>query len=72
MATDILTRLIAAAAACLTCGEEHHFAMRKCGCSEGCTHSEGPSWASPHDGHAYRRRTITVDWLREWATANDH
>jgi len=60
--TDRVGRLIANAAACMTCGEEH-----QPGPAVG---RRGVSWASPIDGHAYRRRLIDVEWLRAWAAAN--
>ena len=57
MSASLIDRLIADAAACVTCGREHH--VRPAGPS-------GITWGDPDDGHPYRRKAITVDWLREW------
>jgi len=65
---DSVWWLIAAAAACMKCGEEHRYEPRVCACSPGCTHLIEPSWAHPSDGHPYQRRALSVEWMREWAT----
>jgi hypothetical protein len=62
--SDRLDRLIADAAACVTCGKEHKPRPNRRG------GIFAPTWASPDDGHAYRKREIDLDWLREWAAAN--
>lgn len=68
--SDRVDRLITAAAACLTCGEVHKFRECECGCNPDKRPRHPGTWASTVDGHTYRRRAISVDWLYEWAANN--
>lgn len=71
MSMNAIDRLIADAAACKQCGKEHTYGPKKCTCTPDCKHIEDTyGWGSAEDGHAYYRKTITVDWLRLWR--DDH
>lgn len=74
--TDRLDRLIAAAAACQTCGHEHEYRRIDDGQTMALLHGQLQpvrkyTWASPTDGHEYRPpQDLTVEWMKQWAAAN--
>lgn len=59
--TDLLAELFRDVLACQDCGKEH----QERDVSEGRP-VKRVSWADPDDGHTYRHRLVSTEWIRQW------